>query len=512
MKNTFILLLSLCVASVAYAQNVSITPTGITPAQGGSVQKLTYDAIRALPSPQPGDQAYDLTYNTMRYYNGQRWVDGQVNHPFKPSITGFRTGYTNFESKTKVDLLGNIYVVGSFPNSVTFGSTILTSAGSTDIYIAKYLPNETLSWAIKIGGSAEEVFRDFEIDANNNLVITGVYYGTTQAGAFTRTNADASGLTRDIFITKINPSNTVLWLNGQGNSNNDDVTSIAIDNANNPYISGSFSGTITEGLATITSAGLEDIFIRKVSSVNGNGLQLIRAGGTTSDRAQDILILPSDNSIYLTGYFTGTAAFGSSNLVSAGGLDAFIAKYSQTVNNWESAFSGGGTSDDVGEALTTNNTSTIFLAGTFIATANLFGSSRTSAGGKDIFVAKFGTALATPSVYRIGDILNDEVNDILFISPEKLYMCGSFRSSSATIHDATYAQVSVQNKGYIMQIGFVHDTILWSEIFLSKAGFSNLFSLSSGPNQALYCSGFASEIISLWSKSIFGNFILKLEH
>jgi hypothetical protein len=161
MKKTLLLLLSMCIASVAYAQNVSITPTGITPAQGGSVQKLSYDAIKALPSPQRGDQAYDITYNTMRFYNGQRWVDGQVNHPYKPSLTGFRVGTTSSIHKTKSDTLGNIYVIGNFSGSISFGATTLTSAGGVDIFIAKYLPNETLSWVIKIGGTLDENFKEF---------------------------------------------------------------------------------------------------------------------------------------------------------------------------------------------------------------------------------------------------------------------------------------------------------------------------------------------------------------
>jgi hypothetical protein len=509
MKNTFILLLSLCVASVAYAQNVNITPTGITPAQGG-VPKLSYDAIRALPSPQRGDQAYDLTYNTIRFYNGQRWVDSQVNHPYKPSLTGFRTESTLNPIKTKVDTLGNIYVVGNFSGTLTSGPTPIASTGGTDIFIAKYLPNETLSWLIKIGGTLDENFKDLEIDGANNLCITGTYKGTMQAGTFTRTNADASGLSTDIFITKINPSNTVLWLNGQGNINNDIVTSIAFDNAKNPFITGSFSGVITEGLTSITSAGLEDIFIRKCNSNNGNGIQLIRAGGTSSDLAEDILILPSDNSIYITGYFAGTATFGSTSIVSAGATDAFIAKY--LFNNWESAFSGGGIGNDVGRALTTNNTSHVFLAGSFFGTANLFGNSKTSAGNDDVFIAKFSLVLApASSVFKLGDNVFEEVNDILFTSNNSLIICGRYLSNLTSINDASFAQVSTQNKGYILQIDFLLTTVVWSETFLSKSNNTIIYNLAEGLNQALYASGLTGAELILGGKSISSNFITKLE-
>jgi hypothetical protein len=512
MKKTLLLLLSMCIASVAYAQNVSITPTGITPAQGGSVQKLSYDAIKALPSPQRGDQAYDITYNTMRFYNGQRWVDGQVNHPYKPSLTGFRVGTTLGINKTKIDTLGNIYVVGNFSGSISFGATTLTSAGGVDIFIAKYLPNETLSWVIKIGGTLDENFKDLEIGEDNNLYLTGTYKGTMLAGALTRTNADASGLTTDVFLTKISPSNAIVWLTGQGNINNDEVTSIALDNSNNSYIVGSFIGSITEGLATMTSAGLEDIFIKKSNSFNGGTTQLLRAGGSGSDLCLDILVLDTDNSLYLTGYFSGTAAFGSTSLVSAGGLDAFIAKYDQTLNLWDSAFSGGGSGEDMGKALTTNNTTNIFLTGTFNTVANLFGQSRTSSGNKDVFIAKFNPILAPASgVFKLGDNSNDDVNDILFISLNNVYICGNYLSNSTSLSDASFAQVSTQNKGYILQIDFLLNTVIWSETFLSKSNNTIIYNLAEGLNQALYASGFTGAELILGGKSISSNFITKLE-
>ena len=72
----FTLALLLLVKSIySYAQSVTITPDGITPASGKmNYPRLSYDALIALPNPQTGDLAYDLTFNCLRVYNGQRWV------------------------------------------------------------------------------------------------------------------------------------------------------------------------------------------------------------------------------------------------------------------------------------------------------------------------------------------------------------------------------------------------------------------------------------------------------
>src|SRR5437667_314462 len=56
---------------------------------------------------------------------------------------------------------GNSYVTGAFSGSATFGSgeanqTILTAAGGTDIFVAKYNSDGTLAWAKKAGGTGAD--------------------------------------------------------------------------------------------------------------------------------------------------------------------------------------------------------------------------------------------------------------------------------------------------------------------------------------------------------------------
>ncbi|HRU48088.1 MAG TPA: SBBP repeat-containing protein, partial [Candidatus Syntrophosphaera sp.] len=57
-----------------------------------------------------------------------------------------------------------------------------------------------------------------------------------------------------------------------------------------------------------------------------------KAGGTGSDWGYGIAVDTSGNS-YVTGYFKGTATFGSTNLTSNGGYDIFVAKLDSS-GNW----------------------------------------------------------------------------------------------------------------------------------------------------------------------------------
>ena len=56
------------------------------------------------------------------------------------------------------DGAGNSYVTGNFEDTATFGAgepneTTLTSAGSSDILVAKYDPSGALVWAKRAGGT-----------------------------------------------------------------------------------------------------------------------------------------------------------------------------------------------------------------------------------------------------------------------------------------------------------------------------------------------------------------------
>lgn len=500
----------LCVDFSTIAQNITITPTAITPLQGG-VQKLSYDDIRAINNPQPGDQAYDLTYQTMRFYNGSRWVDSQVSSPYKPSIAGFKTSNNVSFSKVQIDTLGNIYVVGNFTSNITLGNTVLTSAGGVDVFVAKYLPNQTLSWAIRLGGTLDENFKDLIVDATNNLLITGTYKGTMVAGAISRTNADASGLTTDVFLSKINANGTISYLSSIGNSNTDEVSTVAVNNTNQPLILSNFSGTLTAGLASLTSAGLEDILITRFSTI-GSVFQFYQTGGAGSDIGLDLLVIPADNSIFITGSFTGTTTIGGVNYTSAGGTDAFIAKLNPSTNQWLGNV-GGGTGDDIGKALATNNTSTIFLTGTFSSSAVFFGFNTNSNGFKDIYIARFNLTLGNSThILTLGDVANDEVSDILFISPNNLYLSGKYQSFARSINDASFAQVSSSLKGYVLNVDFLLNTVKWSQTLQSVSSQTDVFNITEGQNKAIFGVGNTSAELVLGNKSLFGNFVLKLEN
>ncbi|MBI3503187.1 MAG: SBBP repeat-containing protein [Bacteroidetes bacterium] len=114
------------------------------------------------------------------------------------------------------------------------------------------------------------------------------------------------------------------------------------------------------------------------------------AGGPAIDKITGIATDMTGN-IFICGYFDSTIAFDSTRLVSAGGTDIFIAKYdADGVLLWAKQV--GGQNDDYASAISTDITGNCYITGFFFiqGTTTTFGStSITETGDADMFVSKF---------------------------------------------------------------------------------------------------------------------------
>src|SRR5581483_7938076 len=142
--------------------------------------------------------------------------------------------------------------------------------------------------------------------------------------------------------------------------------SISLDGNSNTYTTGYFSGTATFGAFSLTASGISDVFVT-CTDKNGVFQWAVKAGGAGSCRGLAIKTDATGNS-YVTGYFNGSATFGATTLTSAGLQDVFIAKYDNTGKLlW--VVDAGGTLSDIGNAITIDNSGNVLVTGEFAGTA-----------------------------------------------------------------------------------------------------------------------------------------------
>ncbi len=281
---------------------------------------------------------------------------------------------------------GSSIITGYFDGTATFGSTILTSAGSADTFTAKVKANGTYAWAIRGGGTGDDYAYGVSVRANGSSIITGFFSGTATFGTTILTSSAGS---YDTFTAKVNANGTYAWATRGGGTGTDSALGVSARANGSSIITGTFSGTATFGTTILTSsAGSVDTFTAKVNA-NGTYAWATRGGGTGDDVARGVSVRANGSSI-ITGYFNGTATFGTTTPLtsSAGSVDTFTAKVNAN-GSFAWATRGGGTGDDYASGVSARANGSSIITGRFDGTAT-FGTTTltSSAGSVDTFTAK----------------------------------------------------------------------------------------------------------------------------
>ncbi|HVX62800.1 MAG TPA: Ig-like domain-containing protein, partial [Pirellulales bacterium] len=177
-------------------------------------------------------------------------------------------------------------------------------------------------------------------------------------------------------VYKFSASGTQLWAAPYtASSGINQKEGMAVDNAGNVYITGNFSNPAGSpakfGAASLVSAGGNDGYLAKLDT-NGNFLWAESFGGTGADAGYGVAVDAAGNA-FVTGDFSATAAFGQGasavNLQSAGGTDAFVAKFAPTGDlTWAQAI--GGTGGDNGFGIAVDSQGDAYVTGQFSGTVD----------------------------------------------------------------------------------------------------------------------------------------------
>lgn len=289
------------------------------------------------------------------------------------------------------DKKGNLYCTGSFYFKYDFdsgkGSAILNPDGGLDVFVLKYSSTGKLIFALRIGGTSEDIGKNIDIDNNFNIIVNGTFDGLVDfdpgtatykingPGSFNLT-LDSSGKfisvntnkeyhnkrikdskeniyntgtfsgkrdfdpdpTKTFYLTsngsynryiqKLDPKGNLIWAKLIGGN----LYSIAIDQRQNVYTAGYFFDSIDldpgSNYHYIGSNGKADIFMSKLDSL-GNFVWGLRVGGTENDIANLVTIDDSSN-LYFCGFYRDTVDIdpGSNKykLYSNSDYDIFILK------------------------------------------------------------------------------------------------------------------------------------------------------------------------------------------
>ena len=265
-----------------------------------------------------------------------------------------RAGGTGADTATSAVAVGNATIVtGSFSGAARFGDVTLTSAGLTDVYVAKLNADGSAAWAVRAGGTGADGGVRITSLPDGSTILLGSFTNEATFGTMTISGSGNS------FVAKLNPQGQFVWARAvDGN-----VAGVSALADGSVILTGSFSGTASFGGTSLTAVGSNDGFVAKLN-VAGAFVWVARAGGvvaepppptqpydpydpynpypydpynpypydpgygsgpgytnpTTPGRlTPSAVAVASDGSSYITGTFSGEVAFGDTTLGAGSG-------------------------------------------------------------------------------------------------------------------------------------------------------------------------------------------------
>ena len=265
-----------------------------------------------------------------------------------------------------VDGTGNVYLTGSFQGTTSFdaiNSYSLTATGLKDVFFAKYATDGHFKWAKKIGSSTNNAIdscsgSSIVVAQSGNIYLTGYFNGQAD---FNPLGGDTliAGAKGDLFFAKYDSTGVYNWAKDVCSDSLSIGYSIAVDNSENVYLTGSFKGIADfdpgygiENLTSVGNFGAEDIFFAKYRQGTSaiHGIVTKSTGGTvdsgyvklfTYSANQGAMHLSDVASIDQSGNYSFDYVCADSFIVMAiadtNGYPSIIPTFSHSTTHWNAA-------------------------------------------------------------------------------------------------------------------------------------------------------------------------------
>jgi hypothetical protein len=173
----------------------------------------------------------------------------------------FGDAATQLASGIASDSLGNAIVTGHANGSIDFGGGALTSAGSSDVYVAKLGGGGAHVWSQIYGDSAAQTSVRIATDASDNVLGLANFDGSIDFGGGPLTSLGSN----DAAVFKLTSAGAHVSSVAFGDSGEQTASSIAGDGSGNRYVTGGFAGTVDFGDGPLMSSGGSDLYVVKMA-------------------------------------------------------------------------------------------------------------------------------------------------------------------------------------------------------------------------------------------------------
>lgn len=337
------------------------------------------------------------------------------------------------------DNAGGIFIAGTFGNSFSLNNSIqLNTRGLSDIFLMSLNSDSTVKWTKQIGGAGSEGYKGaLSTDLAGNVYIAGSFGDSLWVDGqyLLHTGSPAAGFRSDIFVAKFTSAGTLVWLKQTKGFDIEYATDVAADSAGNVYLSGQFEYDTDLGDSILVpNTGEEDAFICKYDN-SGNLMwkKICQSSGWSHEEISQIEVSP-DGYTYLTGFYHDSTTTFDNILLPPPylGGQSFVAAIapSGTVSWIAPLQSPNGGAQVKGLRL---RDSSLYVAGDFVGYLDIAPTYVIASGGQDVFLAALhtqdGSALWARKYGHTG--ATNMVSNGLAAAPNgQLYITGDYNDST----------------------------------------------------------------------------------
>lgn len=222
------------------------------------------------------------------------------------------------------------------------------------------------------------------------------------------------------------PGGEVQWARALGGDGERAGASVAVADDRTAALLGRL--TRDEGVAlddrSVTPIGAENVFWARLAANDGAGLDLKRFGAF-DPQIVNAIATDEDEGVLVAGEFSGTLEFGGAPRTSAGGRDGYVARLDAEGRElWLQTLGGRGFQAATGVAAAA--TGRVVVVGRFTGALTIGGERLESAGGSDVFVASFDADGRPLWSRRFGDGFDQQARAVAMDEHGNAVVVGDF--------------------------------------------------------------------------------------
>ncbi|MFD2721587.1 hypothetical protein ACFST9_22925 [Hymenobacter monticola] len=277
----------------------------------------------------------------------------------------------NYGTKIAIAADGSQVVTGVFVGSITLGGqTVLSNGpGTGNLYLAKYSAAGAVLWATRLSALTRQFLHsEVAVDAAGNVYVAGAFTNSLTVGTTTLTSSSVSSTTPvDGFLIKFNAQGVQQWVRQAvagraGNASEAYVWGLATAANGDVVVAGSCLNSVSFGGPPLAGSG---VFLYRFSA----GGTLLLSKKVSDDGSLNGLALDGADNAYLVGNITGPSTFGTTRLSPSGNSDCYLCKIDPAGNQlW--VRQAGGANDMSGSCVALDAAGNAIIGGSYTNVGN----------------------------------------------------------------------------------------------------------------------------------------------